>query len=98
MLITTIYLIKDLDDLDIVSQAFTFFLGGFETVATAMSYASLALAAHPEIQDRLRAEVDAAFQQSGGTITYEAVQNLKYMDMVLSGNVILCYKYIIIIY
>lgn len=43
---------------DIVGQAFIFFLAGFDTSATLMCLACHELAANPEIQDRLRVEID----------------------------------------
>jgi cytochrome P450 family 6 len=50
-----------------------------------MSFAALELAGNPDVQQRLRAEVDAALELGGGHLDYEAVQGLSYMDMVVSG-------------
>ena len=65
---------------DICSQAFVFFLAGFESVATFLTFAFYELAVNPDIQKRLRDEV----QIVDGKITYEALLGLKYMDMVVS--------------
>ncbi|XP_059489584.1 cytochrome P450 9e2-like [Neocloeon triangulifer] len=74
-----------LTDLDISAQAFTFFLGGFETTSTLMAISSIVLGAMQEVQEKLRAEVDDAFaQHPDGKLTYETIQGLKYMDMVIS--------------
>ncbi|XP_014211422.1 cytochrome P450 9e2-like [Copidosoma floridanum] len=71
--------------LDITAQAFTFFLGGFESTASHMCLIANELAAHPDIQKRLQDEVDAAMEKCNGKPTYEVVNNdMPYMDAVFS--------------
>jgi cytochrome P450 len=41
-------------------NALTIFVGGFETMAKALTWSIYLLSTHPEVQERLRAEVDAA--------------------------------------
>ena len=65
---------------DICSQAFIFFLAGFETVSTFLTFAFYELTVNPEIQSRLREEL----QTVEGKITYETLLGLKYLDMVVS--------------
>ncbi|GLH10329.1 Cytochrome P450 9e2, partial [Gryllus bimaculatus] len=77
--------LKKLTDFDMTAQAVIFFFAGFDTVSTAMSYCAYALARHPEVQQRLQREVDEAFEKNDGQLTYEAVQEAKYMDMFISG-------------
>ncbi|KAK7863017.1 hypothetical protein R5R35_010766 [Gryllus longicercus] len=76
--------LKKLTDFDMTAQAVIFFFAGFDTVSTAMSYCAYALARHPEVQQRLQREVDEAFEKNGGKLTYEAVQEAKYLDMFIS--------------
>lgn len=45
--------------LQVVAQANTFTLAGYETTANTLSYCVYNIAAHPEVQQRLLAEVDA---------------------------------------
>ncbi|XP_069676316.1 cytochrome P450 9e2-like isoform X2 [Periplaneta americana] len=73
-----------LTDDDIAAQAFLFFLGGFDTTSTILCFATHELAVHPEAQDKLLKEVDSTLKECGGSITYEALHNMKYLDMVLS--------------
>ncbi|XP_034937249.1 cytochrome P450 9e2-like [Chelonus insularis] len=68
---------------DIMAQAFIFFLAGFETSSTVMGYVAHQLAYHQDVQDRLRQEVDDLFV-SNSEITYESLNDMTYMDMVLS--------------
>ncbi|OXU18647.1 hypothetical protein TSAR_009898 [Trichomalopsis sarcophagae] len=69
---------------DIIGQAFFFFLAGFESTSSAMCFALQELAANPDIQDRLRQEIDDEIEQHEGELTYESLANLKYLDMVMS--------------
>nr|XP_012145773.1 PREDICTED: cytochrome P450 9e2-like [Megachile rotundata] len=69
---------------DIVSQAFIFFLAGFDAPSNLMAHMVYALAMHPEIQEKLHNEVDRYYEESNGEITYEALMKMEYMDMVIS--------------
>ncbi|GJQ77405.1 hypothetical protein Trydic_g20805 [Trypoxylus dichotomus] len=73
-----------LSDMDIVAQALVFFFGGFESVATLMSFAAYELTLNPECQRELQTEIDETLKECNGQLTYEAVMKMKYMDMVLS--------------
>ncbi|CAL1686481.1 unnamed protein product [Lasius platythorax] len=68
---------------DIVSQAFVFFLAGFETSSTLMCFVAHELAVNPDIQDRLREEVQQHLAE-GNEISYESLSKMTYMDMVIS--------------
>ena len=68
------------DDEDMAAQCFIFFLAGFDTVATTMSYAAYELAINQEIQDKLRAEIDEMEKDTNETVNYEQIQKMKYMD------------------
>jgi cytochrome P450 family 9 len=75
-----------MSDTDILAQAFTFFLAGFETVSALSTMTCLVLGGLPEVQEKLRNEVDAAFEQAEDRkLTYETIQRMKYLDNVLSG-------------
>ncbi|XP_069676321.1 cytochrome P450 9e2-like [Periplaneta americana] len=69
---------------DIAAQAFLFFLGGFDTTSTLLCFASLQLTVNPEIQEKVHKEIDSTLKACGGSITYEALHSMKYLDMVLS--------------
>ncbi|XP_053676481.1 probable cytochrome P450 9f2 [Anopheles nili] len=73
-------------DIDITAAAASFFFGGIETTTTLLCFASYELAVNPGIQARLRAEIDNVRDEliDGITPTYEVLQKMKYMDMVVS--------------
>lgn len=71
-------------DDELVSQAFLFFLAGFDTSSTLMSFASYEIMLNPEIQERLFEEVRLHHELTNGKLTYENLKDLKYLDMVVS--------------
>lgn len=73
------------DDI-ITSQVMIFFLAGLDTVSTMMSYTIYELALNPDIQDRLRAEIQDALSFSGGQLTYDNLMRMKYLDMIISES------------
>lgn len=68
------------------AQTVLFFGAGFETAASTMTFTLYELARHPEVQERLRREVDEAREKHGGRITYQAMQEMVYMEQVLNGR------------
>jgi cytochrome P450 family 6 len=77
----------------ISAQAFVFFVAGFETSSTTMTFCLYELAVNPDIQERLRAEIDTVIQKHSGNITYESIFEMDYLDNVVGGkrnNVLIC--------
>nr|XP_012223632.1 PREDICTED: uncharacterized protein LOC105672931 [Linepithema humile] len=75
---------KDLTIEDITSQAFIFFLGGFDTVATLMCFAAHEIAVNPNVQAKLHDEVDQVLKATNGDLTYESVNGMQYLDAVIN--------------
>ncbi|XP_057671009.1 cytochrome P450 9e2-like [Diorhabda carinulata] len=78
--------IKEITNLDIAAQAMIFFFAGFDTVSSLMSFMAYELALHPEIQKRLREEIEKTLEECNGNVTYSAILKMKYMDMVVSES------------
>ncbi|XP_023709398.1 probable cytochrome P450 6a14 isoform X4 [Cryptotermes secundus] len=66
------------------AQAFAFFLAGFETSSTTMTFCLYELSVNPDIQERLRTEIDTVLEKHDGKISYEAVQEMSFLDKVVS--------------
>ncbi|XP_075979729.1 cytochrome P450 6B6-like [Anticarsia gemmatalis] len=62
------------------AQAFVFFVAGYETAATSMTYLLYSIALHPEVQDKLIQEIDNVTMAHNGEITYESLKEMKYLD------------------
>ncbi|CAH1099422.1 unnamed protein product [Psylliodes chrysocephalus] len=77
---------KDLSNLDIAAQALIFFFAGFETVSALMCFMAYELAINPDIQQKLREEIEETLENCNGELTYEALLKMKYLDMVVSES------------
>ncbi|KAF5275809.1 hypothetical protein FQA39_LY06669 [Lamprigera yunnana] len=67
----------------IVAQAIIFFGAGHETTSSAIAFTLHELSVNPDIQHKLRDEINREIEKHDG-ITYEAVQDMKYLQMVIS--------------
>lgn len=82
---------------DLAAQCFMFFLAGFETSSTALSYALYELSINQQLQDKTREEIEKVLQKHDGNITYEALMDMEYCGQVINesmrkytpGNVLL---------
>nr|CAZ65619.1 cytochrome P450 [Cnaphalocrocis medinalis] len=75
---------REWSDDDLTAQAFLFFFAGFETVSSAMSFALYELAVNPDVQEKFLEEIKEADAKNGGKFDYNSIQNMTYMDMVVS--------------
>ncbi|KAG8176926.1 hypothetical protein JTE90_018709 [Oedothorax gibbosus] len=75
---------KSLSRNELVAQCVIFFIAGYDTTASTLSLASYFLALNPDVQEKVRAEVDEALKESDGELTYEAVKSMKYLDNIIS--------------
>jgi hypothetical protein len=78
--------VSEIDGDDFVAQAFGFLIASFETSATSMSYAFYELALHPEIQHRLKTEITQVLDKNEGDLTYDGIQEMSYLDMVVRAE------------
>ncbi|XP_077297740.1 cytochrome P450 9e2-like [Arctopsyche grandis] len=68
---------------DIVAQAVLYFLAGYETPRTTLSFAIHELTVNPEIQNKLQIEIDEFIAEKGDTLEYLDLMSMEYMDMVV---------------
>ncbi|XP_049791337.1 probable cytochrome P450 6a13 [Schistocerca nitens] len=71
-------------DDSLVAYVFATFGFGLGIVARVLSFCLYELSLHTEVQTRARQQVDAVLKAHGGQLSYEAVQEMTYLDMVLS--------------
>ncbi|KRT85019.1 cytochrome P450, partial [Oryctes borbonicus] len=72
---------EELSIKQMAAQAFVFFIAGFETSATTINFCLFELAQHPEIQEKVRGEIEELLQDE--EVTYDCVEKLKYLDQVI---------------
>jgi cytochrome P450 len=70
---------------EVWDEALTFFIAGYDTIATALMWTWYLLSQHPEVEARLHAEVDAALA-TGGPATLDDLPRLSYSEQVLSES------------
>lgn len=72
-------------DLDIAAVALSFYFGGMETTTTAVCFAVYEIVLNASVRQKLQVEIDYVRDQlEGRPLTYEILQNMKYLDMVMS--------------
>ena len=77
---------KDVTLEEITAQSFVFFLAAFETSSSTMSWAMYELAKNPHIQQKVRDEINRVVARCGGKLTYEGIQEMKYLGQVVDGK------------
>lgn len=72
-------------DVDIAAQCFLFFIAGFDTTSTTLTFATYEMMVASGIQDKLYEEILATKEAlNGKLVTYEAIHKLEYMDAFIS--------------
>ena len=75
---------KKLDHLSLIATPMALLIAGYDTTAQTMSFCFYELAKNPEIQERLQAEIDQAYEDCDGAYPdYTTIQSLEYLDMVI---------------
>ncbi|XP_073813632.1 cytochrome P450 6a8-like [Musca autumnalis] len=71
----------DMDDL--IAQAFVFFIGGFETSSSTMSFALFELAKNPQVQEKARQNIEEVLEKYKGVFNYESLNDMNYVRQVV---------------
>ncbi|UYV82558.1 hypothetical protein LAZ67_21002756, partial [Cordylochernes scorpioides] len=75
---------KGLSMAEVIAQGVLFFIAGYDTTASTISYCVYNLALNPECQDRLAAEVDKILSEPDVSLDYDSVKNMSYLEAVIS--------------
>ncbi|KAF2887153.1 hypothetical protein ILUMI_19020, partial [Ignelater luminosus] len=68
---------------ELSAQAFNFFVAGYETSSTTMTFCLFELASNPDVQQKIREEIQEVLVKYNGEITYDALGEMKYMGQVI---------------
>ncbi|XP_072396933.1 probable cytochrome P450 6a14 [Diabrotica undecimpunctata] len=68
---------------ELAAQCLLFFVAGFETSSTAVSFALLELARNQYIQKKLRDEIKTVLNKHNNELTYDAIMEMKYLEQVI---------------
>uniref|UniRef100_V5H8T9 Putative cytochrome n=1 Tax=Ixodes ricinus TaxID=34613 RepID=V5H8T9_IXORI len=69
-----------------MAQCVLFFLAGQDTTSSVISFTLYLLAIHPEIQAKLREEVDDCFKKHGPEPSLDVISKLRYLHGVVSES------------
>ncbi|XP_037941491.1 probable cytochrome P450 6a13 [Teleopsis dalmanni] len=70
----------------IATHAFTLLTGGVETNTSAMSFCLYELALNQDVQDKARAEINKVLTRYEEELTYEGMNEMKYLQQVFNEN------------
>lgn len=72
---------KKLDMNQLAANVFVFFVAGFETSSSTLSFCLFEIARNPVIQKKVQEEIDRVFKSVGADgITYDTLSELKYLE------------------
>lgn len=70
---------------EIAAQSFIFFVAGYESSSSTMSFCLHELAKNPHIQQKVTEEIDSSLAKHDGKLTYESLSEMKYLDKCIDG-------------
>lgn len=71
---------------EMAAQAFLFFIAGFETSSSVMTFCLYELALNQCIQERARQEITQVLMSHNGELTYEGMQQMSYIEKIVNGK------------
>uniref|UniRef100_A0A8C4T312 unspecific monooxygenase n=1 Tax=Erpetoichthys calabaricus TaxID=27687 RepID=A0A8C4T312_ERPCA len=80
-----IFLLTGLTDHEILTQAFIFIAGGYDTTGSGIAFLALNLAAHPEVMRKVQEEIDLVLPNKA-PVTYDALMEMEYLEMAINES------------
>lgn len=71
---------------ELAGQVFLFFFAGSETSAATIAYTLFELSIHTDMQERVRNEIRSVLKEKN--LTYDAIQEMTYLDQLFNGKTI----------
>ena len=75
---------KEFDIINLGATALVMLTAGYDTTSQTLAYVGYFLATHPNIQEKLRREVNEVYDENeGNKPPYHKIQEMEYLDMVI---------------
>lgn len=71
----------------IAAQVFIFFVAGFGTSSATIAYVLHEITQNPSLLAKLQKDIDETIAKHNGEITYDCVQEMKYLDLCVQGEI-----------
>lgn len=78
-----------MDDKLITSNAFVFFVAGFDTAASTLSYCMFELSRNPDIQEEAYQHILEVLDKHDGQLTYEAIKDMTLISHIFAGKLLI---------
>ncbi|XP_008557820.1 cytochrome P450 9e2 [Microplitis demolitor] len=72
--------------LSIAGHASSFLIDGYLTSSLTLTFITYHIASNPDVQNKVRKEIKETLNKYNNEITYDAIQDLKYMDLVIKES------------
>lgn len=77
---------------EIAAQSLLFFLVGYETSSSTMSFCLYELGRHLDMQTKVRDEIESVLMKYDGKITYDSLLEMPYLDKVINGMLVFAFN------
>lgn len=74
---------SDINDVELTGYTLSIYAEGYETPSSVLSFAIYEMAKNPDIQERLYEEITEVLAKYDGVCTFQALQEMKYLESVI---------------
>lgn len=75
--------VSEINEVELAGYALTLFVEGYETSSSVLGFAIYEMARNPDIQERLHEEITDVLTKHDGQFTFEALQEMEYLDNII---------------
>lgn len=75
-----------MDEDEVISHAFAFFIEGFETSSNVLAYALYAMAKDKGVQEKLRHNIREVLERHHQAFSFDALQDMQYLEALIQGK------------